>query len=135
MRETSSRPGSRRRSQADGTCRASSRSRRSNERRCTMREYAADWEALKRTDPEVANAVAGELNRERTNLRLIASENYASPAVLAAVGSTMNNKYAEGYPGRRYYGGCEVGAITQQLAVDRGQGLFGAGPPHGHPHP
>ena len=80
-----------------------------------MREYAADWEALKRTDPEVANAVAGELNRERTNLRLIASENYASPAVLAAVGSTLSDKYAEGYPGRRYYGGCRYVDVVEQL--------------------
>ena len=64
-----------------------------------MREYAADWEALKATDPEVAEAIANELERERTQLRLIASENYASPAVLAALGSTMTNKYAEGYPG------------------------------------
>ena len=84
-----------------------------------MREYAADWEALQATDPEVADAVAGELARERTTLRLIASENYASPAVLAAVGSTMNNKYAEGYPGRRYYGGCEFVDMTEQLAIDR----------------
>src|SRR4051794_41775797 len=99
-----------------------------------MREYAADWEALKKTDPEVADAVAGELNRERTNLRLIASENYASPAVLAAVGSTMNNKYAEGYPGRRYYGGCEVVDITEQLAIDRAKALFGADHPHVQPH-
>ena len=92
--------GWRRRSRADGTRRGSSRSRRSNERRWTMREIrSVIWDALKATDPEVADAIAGELNRERTNLRLIASENYASPAVLAAVGSTMNNKYAEGYPG------------------------------------
>jgi glycine hydroxymethyltransferase len=99
-----------------------------------MREYAADWEALKKTDPEVANAVAGELNRERTNLRLIASENYASPAVLAAVGSTMNNKYAEGYPGRRYYGGCEFVDITEQLAIDRAKALFGADHANVQPH-
>jgi glycine hydroxymethyltransferase len=99
-----------------------------------MREYAADWEALKETDPEVANAVAGELNRERTNLRLIASENYASPAVLAAVGSTMNNKYAEGYPGRRYYGGCEFVDITEQLAIDRAKALFGADHANVQPH-
>src|SRR3954467_3945490 len=99
-----------------------------------MREYAADWEALKQTDPEVANAVAGELNRERTNLRLIASENYASPAVLAAVGSTMNNKYAEGYPGRRYYGGCEFVDITEQLAIDRAKALFGADHVNVQPH-
>ena len=99
-----------------------------------MREYAADWEALKATDPEVAAAVAGELNRERTNLRLIASENYASPAVLAAVGSTMNNKYAEGYPGRRYYGGCEFVDITEQLAIDRAKALFGADHANVQPH-
>src|SRR5438093_11134641 len=91
-----------------------------------MREDAADWEALKRTDPEVADAVAGELERERTTLRLIASENYASPAVLAAVGSTLNNKYAEGYPGRRYYGGCQYVDVVEQLAIDRAKELFGA---------
>jgi glycine hydroxymethyltransferase len=99
-----------------------------------MREYAADWEALKATDPEVANAIAGELDRERTNLRLIASENYASPAVLAAVGSSMNNKYAEGYPGRRYYGGCEFVDVTEQLAIDRAKALFGAEHVNAQPH-
>jgi glycine hydroxymethyltransferase len=99
-----------------------------------MRAYAADWEALKATDPEVADAIAGELNRERTNLRLIASENYASPAVLAAVGSTMNNKYAEGYPGRRYYGGCEFVDVTEQLAIDRAKQLFGAEHANVQPH-
>jgi glycine hydroxymethyltransferase len=99
-----------------------------------MRDYAADWDALKATDPEVANAIAGELNRERTNLRLIASENYASPAVLAAVGSTMNNKYAEGYPGRRYYGGCEFVDVTEQLAIDRAKELFGAAHANVQPH-
>jgi glycine hydroxymethyltransferase len=99
-----------------------------------MREYAADWEALKTTDPEVAEAIAGELNRERTNLRLIASENYASPAVLAAVGSTMNNKYAEGYPSRRYYGGCEFVDVTEQLAIDRAKALFGADHANVQPH-
>jgi glycine hydroxymethyltransferase len=99
-----------------------------------MREYAADWEALKATDPEVAAAIAGELNRERTNLRLIASENYASPAVMAAVGSSMNNKYAEGYPGRRYYGGCEFVDVTEQLAIDRAKTLFGADHANVQPH-
>jgi glycine hydroxymethyltransferase len=99
-----------------------------------MRDYAADWETLKATDPEVAGAIAGELNRERTNLRLIASENYASPAVLAAVGSTMNNKYAEGYPGRRYYGGCEFVDVTEQLAIDRAKELFGAEHANVQPH-
>ncbi len=99
-----------------------------------MREYAADWEALKRTDPEVAQAIAGELDRERTTLRLIASENYASPAVLAALASTMNNKYAEGYPGRRYYGGCRWVDVTEQLAIDRAKELFGADHANVQPH-
>src|SRR2546422_10584802 len=99
-----------------------------------MREFAADWEALKKTDPEVAGAVADELERERTTLRLIASENYASPAVLAAIGQTMNNKYAEGYPGRRYYGGCEFVDVTEQLAIDRAKALFGADHANVQPH-
>ena len=91
-----------------------------------MREDAADWESLKATDPEIADAIAGELERERTTLRLIASENYASPAVLAAVGSTLSDKYAEGYPGRRYYGGCRYADVVEQLAIDRAKELFGA---------
>ena len=99
-----------------------------------MREYAADWEALKATDPEVAQAIANELQRERTQLRLIASENYASPAVLAALGSTMTDKYAEGYPGRRYYGGCEFVDVTEQLAIDRAKELFGAEHANVQPH-
>lgn len=99
-----------------------------------MREYPADWEALKATDPEVAQAIANELDRERTCLRLIASENYASPAVLAAVGSVMNDKYAEGYPGRRYYGGCEFVDVTEQLAIDRAKALFGADHANVQPH-
>ena len=100
----------------------------------SQKEYAADWEALKATDPEVAGAIAYELERERTQLRLIASENYASPAVLAAIGSTMNNKYAEGYPGRRYYGGCEFVDVTEQLAIDRAKALFGADHANVQPH-
>jgi glycine hydroxymethyltransferase len=99
-----------------------------------MRDYAADWEALKATDPEVAEAIGHELERERTTLRLIASENYASPAVLAAMGSTMTNKYAEGYPGRRYYGGCEFVDVTEQLAIDRAKELFGAEHANVQPH-
>ncbi len=99
-----------------------------------MREYAADWEQLKAVDPEVAAAISNELNRERTTLRLIASENYASPAVLAAIGSTMNNKYAEGYPGKRYYGGCEFVDVTEQLAIDRAKELFGAEHANVQPH-
>ena len=99
-----------------------------------MKDYVADWEALKATDPEVADALASELDRERTNLRLIASENYASPAVLAAIGSTMNNKYAEGYPGRRYYGGCEFVDVTERLAIERTKELFGAEHANVQPH-
>ncbi|MGH2596069.1 MAG: serine hydroxymethyltransferase [Actinomycetota bacterium] len=99
-----------------------------------MKDYAASWDALKATDPEVATAIANELERERTTLRLIASENYASPAVLAAIGSTMNNKYAEGYPGRRYYGGCEFVDVTEQLAIDRAKELFGADHANVQPH-
>jgi glycine hydroxymethyltransferase len=99
-----------------------------------MSEYAASWDALKAADPEVADAIANELERERTTLRLIASENYASPAVLAAIGSTMNNKYAEGYPGRRYYGGCEFVDVTEQLAIDRAKELFGADHANVQPH-
>ncbi|MDP9297472.1 MAG: serine hydroxymethyltransferase [Actinomycetota bacterium] len=99
-----------------------------------MREFAADWEALKASDPEVAAAIGGELERERTTLRLIASENYASPAVLAAIGQTMSNKYAEGYPGRRYYGGCEFVDVTEQLAIDRAKALFGADHANVQPH-
>ncbi|MEX0989384.1 MAG: serine hydroxymethyltransferase [Actinomycetota bacterium] len=99
-----------------------------------MKDYAASWDALKETDPEVADAIAGELQRERSTIRLIASENFASPAVLAAVGSSMNNKYAEGYPGRRYYGGCQYVDITEQLAIDRAKALFGADHANVQPH-
>jgi len=99
-----------------------------------MREYAADWEVLKASDPEVAAAIAGELERERSTIRLIASENYASPAVLAALASTMNNKYAEGYPGRRYYGGCRYVDETEQLAIDRAKALLGAEHANVQPH-
>jgi glycine hydroxymethyltransferase len=96
--------------------------------------FVASWEALKGTDPEVAEAIYHELDRERRTLRLIASENYASPAVLAALASTMNNKYAEGYPGRRYYGGCEFVDVTEQLAIDRAKQLFGAEHANVQPH-
>jgi len=99
-----------------------------------MRDHAASWEALRETDPEVAEALAAELRRERSTIRLVASENYASPAVLAALASTMNNKYAEGYPGRRYYGGCRYVDVTEQLAIDRAKALFGADHANVQPH-
>jgi glycine hydroxymethyltransferase len=99
-----------------------------------MREWVADWEALKASDPEVAEAMVGELERERTTLRLVASENYTSPAVLAALASTMNNKYAEGLPGKRYYGGCRWVDVTEQLAIDRAKELFGPDHANVQPH-
>jgi glycine hydroxymethyltransferase len=99
-----------------------------------MKEWVADWDALKATDPEVAEAMVGELERERSTIRLIASENFTSPAVLAALASTMNNKYAEGLPGKRYYGGCRWVDVVEQLAIDRGKELFGAEHANVQPH-
>jgi glycine hydroxymethyltransferase len=98
------------------------------------RDFVADWEQLTTTDPEVARAIADEVGRERSTLRLIASENYASPAVLAALASTMNNKYAEGYPGRRYYGGCQYVDVVETLAIERARELFGAEHANVQPH-
>jgi glycine hydroxymethyltransferase len=99
-----------------------------------MKEWVADWEALRKSDPEVADALVGELERERSTIRLIASENFTSPAVLAALASTMNNKYAEGLPGKRYYGGCRWVDVTEQLAIDRAKQLFGAEHANVQPH-
>ena len=99
-----------------------------------MKDWVADWEALRETDPEVAEALVGELERERGTIRLIASENYTSPAVLAALASTMNNKYAEGLPGKRYYGGCRWVDVTESLAIDRAKELFGAEHANVQPH-
>lgn len=78
------------------------------------------------TDPEVAAAIAAENRRQEAHIELIASENYASPAVMAAQGSQLTNKYAEGYPGKRYYGGCEHVDVVEQLAIDRLKQLYGA---------
>jgi glycine hydroxymethyltransferase len=99
-----------------------------------MRDFVADWDALEAADPDVAAAIGGELKRERSTLRLVASENYSSPAVLAALASTMNNKYAEGYPGRRYYGGCEFVDVVETLAIERAKALFGADHANVQPH-
>ena len=79
---------------------------------------------LRTTDPEVAEAVANEIHRQNTGLELIASENFVSRAVLEAMGSVMTNKYAEGYPGRRYYGGCEYVDVAEALAISRAKALF-----------
>jgi len=86
------------------------------------------------TDPRVASLLAAELERQRDGLELIASENFASPAVLAAAGSVLTNKYAEGYPGRRYYGGCEVVDEVEVLAIARARELFGAEHVNVQPH-
>ncbi|GAA1261428.1 serine hydroxymethyltransferase [Sphaerisporangium rubeum] len=88
--------------------------------------FGADAEALARGDPEVAEALGQELGRVRGRLQLIASENFASPAVLAALGSVIGGKYAEGYPGARFHAGCEVADRVERLAVERGKELFGA---------
>ena len=85
-------------------------------------------------DPEVYAAVAAETRRQEDHIELIASENYTSPAVLAAQGSQLTNKYAEGYPGKRYYGGCEFVDIAEQLAIDRVKKLFGAEAANVQPH-
>src|SRR6187399_3712849 len=77
-------------------------------------------------DPEIAELLGRELDRQRGQIELIASENFTWPAVLEAVGSVLTNKYAEGYPGRRYYGGCEFVDEVEQLAIDRAKQLFGA---------
>ena len=91
-------------------------------------------EYLAELDPEVARAIRQELARQQNNLELIASENVASRAVMAAQGSVMTNKYAEGYPGRRYYGGCEFVDVAEQLAIDRAKKLFQAAYVNVQPH-
>ncbi|MCR9181266.1 MAG: serine hydroxymethyltransferase, partial [Erythrobacteraceae bacterium] len=79
---------------------------------------------LANADPEIAAAVASELARQRDKIELIASENIASRAVLEAAGSVFTNKYAEGYPGKRYYGGCDYADVVETLAIDRAKQLF-----------
>ena len=82
--------------------------------------------ALREVDSDIADAVERELGRQRDTLELIASENFAPLAVLQAQGSVLTNKYAEGYPGRRYYGGCEYVDVVESLAIERAKRLFGA---------
>ncbi len=86
----------------------------------------ADWAAVEKVDPEAAEAILAEVRRENTKIELIASENFSSTAVLAALGTPLTNKYAEGYPGRRYYGGCEHVDVVETLAIERAKALFGA---------
>ena len=89
---------------------------------------------IDRVDPELWNAIRQENQRQEAHIELIASENYASPAVMAAQGSQLTNKYAEGYPGRRYYGGCEHVDVAEQLAIDRLRSLYGADAANVQPH-
>src|SRR5438067_9626740 len=86
----------------------------------------ATWRSLAETDPEIANAIRDERRRQNNGLELIASENFVSRAVLEAAGSVMTNKYAEGYPGKRYYGGCEFVDVAERAAIARAKSLFGA---------
>ena len=93
-----------------------------------------ELDLIRQVDPEVADAINLELDRQRTHVELIASENFVSPAVMAAMGTCLTNKYAEGYPGKRYYGGCECVDIVENLARDRACKLFGAEHANVQPH-
>jgi glycine hydroxymethyltransferase len=96
--------------------------------------YGADFDQLQKQDPEIAAILLSELDRQRKNLQLIASENFTSPAVLTALGSTLSNKYAEGYPGKRYYGGCEEVDKAEIIGIERAKELFGAEHANLQPH-
>jgi len=96
--------------------------------------YGPDFDQLQRVDPDIAEVLLAELGRLRGGLQLIASENFTSPAVLAALGSTLSNKYAEGYPGRRYYGGCVEVDKAEVIAIERAKSLFGAEHANVQPH-
>jgi glycine hydroxymethyltransferase len=96
--------------------------------------YGPDFNLLQKQDPDVAAVLLSELMRQQTNLQLIASENFTSRAVLAAMGSTLSNKYAEGYPGKRYYGGCEEVDKAEVIAIDRAKSLFSAEHANVQPH-
>lgn len=96
--------------------------------------WGPDFVALQKSDPEIAGVVLDELDRLRGGLQLIASENFTSPAVLAATGSTLSNKYAEGYPGRRYYGGCAEVDVAEEIGIARAKELFGAEHANLQPH-
>jgi glycine hydroxymethyltransferase len=96
--------------------------------------WGPDFGALQSEDPEIAEVILAELSRQRSGLQLIASENFTSPAVLAALGSTLSNKYAEGYPDRRYYGGCSEVDKAENLGMERAKALFGADHANLQPH-
>src|SRR3989441_5353865 len=100
----------------------------------TQTTTRAMWRTVAEVDPEIAGAIRHELLRQNHGLELIASENFVSRAVLEAAGSILTNKYAEGYPGRRYYGGCEWVDVVEQTAIDRAKALFGAEHANVQPH-
>ena len=93
-----------------------------------------NYEHLKQADPELYASMERELGRQRDHLELIASENFTSPAVMEAVGSHLTNKYAEGYPGKRYYGGCDYVDVLETIAIERAKKLFGAAYANVQPH-
>src|SRR5436190_21369548 len=97
-------------------------------------ETPTRWRSLGESDPEIASAVRNERHRQNSGLELIASENFVSEAVLEAAGSVLTNKYAEGYPGKRYYGGCEFVDVAESLAISRAKELFGAEHANVQPH-
>src|SRR5215208_6725104 len=99
-----------------------------------MTYWGPDFAALAETDPDIAEVLLGELHRLRSGLQLIASENFTSPAVLVALGSPLTNKYAEGYPGKRYYGGCAQVDRAEELGIERAKALFGADHANLQPH-
>src|SRR6266487_1527606 len=92
------------------------------------------WRTLAETDPEIADAIRHEIHRQNDGLELIASENFVSRAVLEAAGTVLTNKYAEGLPGKRYYGGCEFVDVVEELARERAKQLFGAEHANVQPH-
>ena len=100
----------------------------------TIQTAVAIWRSLAETDPEIAEAIRNERHRQNSGLELIASENFVSRAVLEAAGSVMTNKYAEGYPGRRYYGGCEFVDVAERAAIARAKALFAADHANVQPH-
>ena len=93
-----------------------------------------DFDEIKTTDPEIADAIKAEMERQNSHIELIASENWVSKAVMAAMGSPLTNKYAEGYPGKRYYGGCQCVDVVEDLARERAKELFGCEYANVQPH-
>ena len=91
-----------------------------------MKKSIIDQTQLKHSDPQIYQAIRNEVRRQNENIELIASENFTSLSVLEAMGSVLTNKYAEGYPAKRWYGGCENVDVVEQLAIDRAKQLFGA---------